>query len=206
MMFNFRLHSVRPKLLLMVLVANFFTLIAAGGALFYHDFMENRDRAVAELSTLAGILGQGSLAALEFDDAKVANENLAQLRANPHIVAAAIYTAKGTLFARYVINQEDALSIPSLPEQDGFHFASGQLSVFQRITYTKQTLGTVYLKERYELSIWLWDYLIILSAVLLGSLLLGLLISSRLQRWISDPIQAVSRVAVSYTHLTLPTM
>ncbi|MDR7375904.1 signal transduction histidine kinase/CheY-like chemotaxis protein [Rhodoferax ferrireducens] len=195
MMFRLRLRSVRHKLLLMVLVANFFTLMAAGAALFYHDLMENRTKTAAELTTLAGILGQGSAAALEFDDPKVAHENLAQLRANPNIVAAAIYTATGALFAHYVDNSAGEGAIPGTPEPEGFRFEGGELVAFKHIQIQRTTVGTIYLKERYELATWLRDYLFILGSVLLGSLALGLLISAWLQRWVSGPIQAVSTVA-----------
>lgn len=194
-MMALRLRSVRDKLLLMVLVANVVTLLAAGGALLYHDLQENRTRAVSELTALADILGQGSVLALEFDDPKVANENLAQLQANPNIVAAAIYTVKGTLFAQHSFNKNDTDDLPTAPEEDGFHFDVGELQVFKRITSKNNKVGIIYLKERYDLAAWLQDYLTILALVLAVSLLLGLLISSRLQRWISVPIEAVSSVA-----------
>jgi len=190
-----RLRSVRHKLLLMVLVANFVTLFVAGAALLYYDLAEHRDKTAAELTTLAGILGQGSMAALEFDDAKVANESLAQLRANPNIVAAAIYTAKGETFARYVHDERQIKVLPSAPRADGVQFEGGELAVFRHIAGAGDTVGTIYLKERYEISAWLLNYLVILGGVLLGSLVLGVLISSLLQRWISVPIQAVSSVA-----------
>jgi len=190
-----RLRSVRDKLLMMVLVANIVTLVAAGAALFYHDLQENRTKAVSELTALADILAQGSVIALEFDDDKVANENLAQLRANPNIVAAAIYTAQGNLFAQHIYDKNDGIVLPSEPEKNGFHFDVGELSVFKQITSNHNNIGVIYLKQRYELSAWLRDYLIILALVLAASLGLGLLISSRLQRWISVPIEAVSSVA-----------
>lgn len=198
-MVNVRLRTVREKLLLMVLVANFCTLMAAGIALLYHDVLENRKKTVNELTTIADILGQGSRAALELDDVKVANENLAQLRANPNIVAAAIYTAKGNLFAQYVRDESAHADIPTTPEQESFQFGVDELSVFKRIgslqDSRQELIGTIFIKEHYNVSKWLQDYLIILSLVLLASLVLGLVISSRLQRWISTPIQAVSSVA-----------
>ncbi len=194
MMFNFQLRSVRHKLLLIVLVANFCTLVVASGALLYHDLMADRTKTATELTALAGILGQGSSTALEFDDPRVANENLAMLRANNNIVSAAIYTSKGALFALY--NRDPASKDKqATPEQEGFRFAGEELVVFKHIDKSGEMLGTVYIKEHYALFLWLRDYLVILGGVLLVSLLLGLLISSRLQRWISGPIQAVSLLA-----------
>ena len=192
-----RLRSVRQKLVLMVLVANFFTLIAAGALLLYHDVEENRTRAAASLSTLANILGQGSVTALEFDDPKVASENLAQLRANENIVAAAIYTSKGGLFAHYAQTPARRAEIPRTPRPESAHLEGGELEVVKFITNPQSgTVGSIYLKERYELAGWLRDYLIILGSVMLASLMLGLLISSRLQRWVSKPIHAVSSTAL----------
>ncbi|HSY28333.1 MAG TPA: response regulator [Burkholderiaceae bacterium] len=190
-----RLRSVSQKMLLMVLVANFATLLVAGGALLYHDLLENRSTTAADLTALASILAQGSSTAMEFDDSKVATENLAQLRANPNIVAAAIYNTKGKLFTQYFRDQQQRSDIPIAPEKNGFQFSAGELAVFKQINTRSGVLGTVYIREGYQLSKWLRDYLIILGAVLLGSLALGMLISSRLQRWISRPILEVSRVA-----------
>ncbi len=203
-----RLRSVRHKLLLMVLVANFFTLMAAGATLFYHDLRDNRTKMANELGALADIVGLGNVAALEFDDAKVANENLAQLRSNPNIVAAAIYTAQGALFAQYVrdgearaggpanrASQRNSTAIPDGPGPYRFSVNGGDLTLFKAIDSQQNPVGTVYLKKSYDLSKWIRDYLIILGSVMLASLGLGLIISSRLQRWISGPIQEVSTVA-----------
>lgn len=189
-----RLRTVRQKLLILVLVANSFTLLVAGAALLYHDLSENRNKKAAELSALAGILGQGSATALEFDDPKVANENLLRLSVNPNIVAAAIYTSKGLLFASYA-REGYKNSIPSSAQSEGFSFQGDELTVHKLVPIQGDISGTVFLKERYELRKWLAEYLTILSTVFLASLALGLLISSRLQHWIADPIEAVSKVA-----------
>jgi signal transduction histidine kinase/HPt (histidine-containing phosphotransfer) domain-containing protein len=189
------IRSVRLKMLLMILVANFFTLLVAGSAILYHDVKENRAKTATELLALANILAEGSSTALEFDDAKVANENLAQLHANQNIVAAAIYTAQGTLFAYYHRDHQPNKDIPASPALEGYQFNGPDLTVYKPIRKNATVLGTIFIKESYELSSWLNDYLNILGLVLLGSLFLGLLISSRLRRWVSDPIEAVSSVA-----------
>ena len=195
MMQLLHLRSIRHKLLLMVLVANFTTLIIAGSILLYHDFMQYRDGRASELSSLAAVLSQGSITSLEFDDARVANENLAQLSANPNIVAAAIYTNKSHLFASYLQKQSTKIELPPAPTSDSVQFNQGELMVFKRIQTDHGTVGSIYIKAHYDLSAWLRSYLLILSAVLIGSLSLGLVISSKLQRWVSGPLHAVSEVA-----------
>ncbi|WP_343732895.1 response regulator [Duganella sp.] len=190
-----RIRSVRHKLLLLVLATNLCALTLAGISLLYHDLGDNRATTVRELTSIAAILGQGSALAIEFDDPKVANENLALLRANANILTAAIYNGRGQLFASYRRDASAPAAPATLMPADGAQFGAGDLTVFRRITDSDGVRGTVYLRERYDLGAWLRGYLAILAAVLLGSLLLGLGLSSLLQRWISGPITSVSDVA-----------
>jgi signal transduction histidine kinase/CheY-like chemotaxis protein len=190
-----RLRAVRHKLLLLVLATNLCALALAGVGLLYHDLSDNRDTTVRELTSIAAILGQGSALAIEFDDAKVANENLALLRANPNILTAAIYNARGQLIATY--RRDGAAPVAPAVQMpgDGAEFGAGDLTVTRRITDSEGVRGSVYLLENYDLGAWLRGYLAILAAVLLGSLLLGLGLSSLLERWISGPIMSVSAIA-----------
>ncbi|MRV73096.1 response regulator [Duganella sp. FT92W] len=188
-------RSISKKLLLLVLAANLSTLLMAGAALLYHDFHEARAKTAAELNALANLLGQGSVTALEFSDAKVASENLANLRAAQNVTAAAIYTSKGALFASYARDPAQAKLLPAKPGTDGVYFNGAELTIFKAIAGTQEPVGTVFVKEQHDLSGWLRDYLVILGAVLLASLAFGLAISTRLQRWISGPVLAVADVA-----------
>src|SRR6516225_2156733 len=190
-----RLRSIRTKLLLMVLAVNACTLLAASAAFFVHDMTENRDRAVRELTTLAEILGQGSTTALEFDDAKVATDTLSQLRGDPNINAAAIYTARGKLFAQYVSPQAQGVSLPAAPPAQGVQVYRSNLTVLMPVKSGPASLGTVYVDARHDAAQWLRDYLVIFGLVLAGILILGVLASSRLQRRITRPILAVADVA-----------
>jgi signal transduction histidine kinase/CheY-like chemotaxis protein len=190
-----QIRSVRHKLLLLVLATNLCALALAGVSLLYHDLGDNRETTVRELTSIAAILGQGSALAIEFDDAKVANENLALLRANANILTAAIYKSGGQLFATYRRDDSAPAAPAVLMPGDGAEFGAGDLTVFRRIADGEGVHGTVYLRERYDLGAWLRGYLAILAAVLLGSLLLGLGLSSLLQRWISGPIMRVSDIA-----------
>jgi len=190
-----QIRSVRHKLLLLVLATNLCALLLAGVCLLFHDLDDYRDTAARELTSIAAILGQGSALAIEFDDARVANENLALLRANPNITTAAIYNERGQLFAAYRAGDAAPAPPPVLAAEEGARFGAGDLAVQHRIVDGQKVLGTVYLRERYDLAAWLRGYLAILAAVLLGSLLLGLGLSSLLQRWISGPIMGVSAIA-----------
>lgn len=189
-----RVRSVQQKIFLLVLIANFFALIAAGVSFFYYDLKQHKDATAAALTTLAGIIGQGSAVALEFDDPKVANENLALLSANPNIRAAGIYSASGELFASYGKLSAEVKPRARL-EQKGFEFAQGKLMISRPISSQDRLVGRVYLEQTFTLTTWLKDYLIILAIILVVSLALGLAVSNYLQRGISRPIQAISAIA-----------
>jgi len=186
---------VHHKLFLLVLATNLCALVGAGGALLYHDLREARSRTATELAALADILGKGSATAMEFDDAKVAAENLTQLQAAPDIVAAAIYRTDGKRYASYLRAPGSDSELPATALPPGVRFEPQSLSVSHTFGNNGETLGTVYLKQRYDLAAWLRPYLAILAAVLAASLAFGLLIAVRLQRWISGPILAMRDVA-----------
>ncbi|HEY9105193.1 MAG TPA: response regulator [Roseateles sp.] len=188
------MRSLRTRLLLLVLAVNACTLLLASAAFFYHDMVENRDRSARELTTLANMLGQGSVTALEFDDRKVAGENLEQLRGDPNINAAALYGADGRLFARYV-SPHAVGALPEVPPAAGVQVLSDRLTVLTTVSGTNGRLGSVYVDGRYDAAQWLRDYLLIFGLVLAASLVFGLLVSSRLQRRITRPMLAIGEVA-----------
>lgn len=189
------LRTVRHKILLMVLAVNVCTLLVAGAALLYHDLVAAREGAANDLYTLAGIVGEGSTASLQFDDPKVATESLSHLRAHQNIRAAAIYDAQGRPFAYYRAADAASDALPATPAVDGTFIAGSRLAVSRPILAEKEKLGSVYLLGTYDLGPWLRAYLLTLGGVLLVSLALGMLVSSWLQRWVSEPILSVGALA-----------
>ncbi|KQY81026.1 response regulator [Pelomonas sp. Root1444] len=190
-----RLRSIRTKVLLMVLAVNACTLLAASAAFFFHAMSENRTRSARELTTLAEILGQGSVTALEFDDAKVAADNLGQLRGDANINAAALYTASGKLFAQYVNPRAPETRVPAQRPTGGVEVFRENMTVLVPVKSSTGQIGAVYVDGQHDAAQWLRDYLVIFGLVLAFSLGFGLLVSSGLQRRITGPILAVGKVA-----------
>ncbi len=187
-------HSVRKKLMLVVLATTFTALLLTGIAMVAYDLRTYEQTWVNDLATQADILGRASAPALLFDDPKAARENLALLRARPKISAAAIYTARGSLFATYQRDDADP-DFPRLPEANSYRIQDRQLVLFRRIETPNEILGTVYLKASYELFERLRSYLDILGAVMIVSLLVAVLMSAWLQAAVTKPILAITEVA-----------
>ena len=91
--------SLPRKLLLVILLTTLVAVVVALGAMVAYDLRAYHRGWVDDLSTQAQLLGHTTAPALEFDDARVARENLGLLRLQPKIKAAAIYGAPGRRFA-----------------------------------------------------------------------------------------------------------
>ncbi len=186
--------SLRRKVMLLVLASTFTALFVAAAALVAYEIVIYRHALRSDLITQANILSHASAPALAFDDRKAAVANLALLRSRPDILAAAIYTARGAVFATYV---QDAVgeTFPQLPGPDGYVIAGDSAQLFQRVIDNNEVLGTLYLRARYQLWNRLVDYVVILFGVIGASLLVTALLSRNLRSAVTDPILSVAAAA-----------
>jgi signal transduction histidine kinase len=187
-------RSIRHKLAMVVLATTLAALVVTGIALVVYDLRAYREAGFNDLQTQADILGRASAAALAFDDSKAAAENVLWLKAKPEISAAAIYNAKGKLFASYSRRDRD-VSLPGLPESDGTSVDGANLVVFKRIVQNNEILGTVYMRADYEVFGRLLDYVGIFGVVTVLSLIIALVISGWLQTVLTKPIFEIAALS-----------
>ena len=188
-------RSIRYKLIMVVLAATASALLVAGTARVIYDLRAYQNSWVNDLNTQAEILGRSSAPALAFNDPKSAREYLALLKARPEIAAAAIYNAKGKLFASYSRPGSPESGIPALPEFEGSRVSGNAIVLYKRIVENNEILGTVYLRGDYRLLGRLTDYLGILGAVLALSLLVAFLMSTWLQTAVTKPLLEITEIA-----------
>jgi signal transduction histidine kinase/ActR/RegA family two-component response regulator len=188
-------RSIRGKLLLLILAVTFVALFVFGISLAAYEAQTYRDRWVQDLQTQAEILGVSSIAALAFGDKAVAQENLDLLRSRPSILSAAIYDYDGSLFATVDAGGKHEVPARLSAGKDGAHTEGGQIVVVQRLTEGGTYRGAVYLRATYGLYERLADYAVILLVVMLLSLAAALLVGSRLQKMITEPLLAVTNTA-----------
>ena len=189
----FRL-SLQRRLLAVTMLTALVALLVALGAMVAYDLRAYHEGWTADLKTQAELLGHSTAPALEFDDVKVARENLALLRLQPKVRAAAIYGADGDRFAAYTAaGAEDAL--PARAAAQGVQRAGRDIAVALPIVQDGRTIGSVYLRAEYALYERVLTYLGIAALVALLALGVALLLSSRLQRAVVQPILAISDVA-----------
>jgi PAS domain S-box-containing protein len=190
-----RLRSVRLKLFIGVLLTSLAAIVITGASLLAYDLHSLRETLTLDLSTQAELIGRACVPALQFDDPKVAHDNLVLLDARPNIYAAGLYNAKGVLFGNYVRNGAAAQNFPPLVGADEVDFSGRDIYVTRRIVSDKEIVGFIYLHAQYGLYQRVQSYLGIVLGVGALALLVALLLSLWLQVTVTRPILAITGLA-----------
>ncbi len=188
---------IRRKLTLVIVLTCSMVLLLACGVLATYEVINFRQNMVRDTSVLADVLAKNTQAALTFQDESAARQTLQALQKEPNVVAACLYDEKGNPFADYKRNGAE-VDLPAHPSPDGHSFDSGRLSVFRPIILNDKRIGTLYLQSGLEgLYRQLRLFASLAAMVLIGSVLVALVLSSRLQRPISQPILSLAAIARS---------
>lgn len=170
-------------------------LFLACAAFVTNDTLTFRQELVESVAVLAEAVGNNCAAAIDFNDPKTATETLDALHANDNIISACVYTRDGLVFAVY---RRDATSsfVPPPVHFASHEFSHGELHLFRSVKQRGDVVGTIFVASNLNnLSTRLNRYLGIVVFVFLASMFIALLLSSRLQRLVSDPILNLARVA-----------
>lgn len=187
-------NSLQRKLLVVMLITTLTAVVVSLGAMTAHALRSYHEGWTNIVSTQADLLGHTVASALAFDDAKVASENLSVLKFLPQIRSAAVYNARGALFATYSANAETA-RFPPLPEADDIRVEQQDVIVFKRIIDKGEILGTIFIRARYGLRARILEYAEISAIVMLAAMLVAYFVSLRMQRIVTRPILAMAKIA-----------
>ncbi|HEV7444894.1 MAG TPA: CHASE sensor domain-containing protein, partial [Steroidobacteraceae bacterium] len=136
---------IRRTLMNVLLVTSGAVMLTTCLALGAYDYLTYRSQTLHNLATLGEAIAANSTAALAFENPDDAREVLAALRADPHVIAATLYTPAGGNFASYPAAVTGIRSVAAL--QDGYRFESGYLIGVQPVVQGARRMGTLYLKS-----------------------------------------------------------
>jgi methyl-accepting chemotaxis protein len=187
--------SISQKVIVITMLTTCIALLIASGSFVVYEIGSFQKATERELSTIAQLISETAAPALTFDDAKTAGESLAVLKAESRIVAGAVYNRKGELFAIYARQGAGAV-IPPRPPPAGFISAARFIAYTSALTLSGNPIGTLYVKsDMQDMQVRLKGYLGIVSVVLVFSLVVAFLMSSALQRVVSDPVKNLAETA-----------
>ena len=191
------MRSVRNKLFVGVMVTSLAAIAITGASLLAYDLHNTRQALTDDLGTQAELIGRACAPALQFDDQKAANDNLALLKARPIIDAAAVYNGRGAMFGRYIRDGAAPETYPALGGgEDEVHFVGQDVFVNRRIIDDNhEIVGFIYLHAHYNVYERARNYLNIVLTVGGLALLVSLLLSVWLQYTVSRPILAITGLA-----------
>jgi signal transduction histidine kinase/ActR/RegA family two-component response regulator len=186
----------------MIFISSGAVLAVTTTAFCTYEFLTFRQSSVQQLQILSQAIASNSTAALAFDNADDAYVVLDAFRADPHIVAAALYDAQGRAFATYPRGLA-AARFPALPGTPGYSFGRTKLIGFQPVAEGSRRLGTLFVESDLgAMYARVTLYALIVLLVIGISLPLAYWISRRLQHQLLHPILALAETtrAVSERH------
>ncbi len=171
-------------------------IVLSAGALITYELSVYRSAGIAELRAQADLIARSTAAAVAARDARVARDNLALLRNQPRIQAAAVYGLDGTLIASHTPYGGALLArMPLDTETWGPRYSGSTLEVTQAIERDGQRLGMLYLKAEHGVWTRLAAFALIVLAVGAISLTAAFYFFVHLQRRITAPLERMTDVA-----------
>ncbi len=197
--------SIRRKLTIIILVTSGIAVVVASAGFVAWDYALFREQMVRDLETTAEGIGLLAYPALEAErNARGAEPQdrdtftliVGSLQAYPDIEESAIFGNDGQVLGGHHRNILQEPRTPPFSVQNGHAFTRDGLVLYRRVTSPGgRYLGTIYLRaSTRQLAARVERYAGILAVVTLLSMLISLLIASRLQKVISRPILHLAEV------------
>ena len=188
--------SLRSKLTFIAMIACIFALVLAGAGFIIYDHQQMKSNMVKDFEILGDVIGANCTAAIAFNNTNDATETLASLVAEKTIEAACVYRHEGSIQAQYSRVKSDNIEFPESTVSQGHNFGANYLEIFRDIILEREKTGVVYLKISLKpLDDRLSSIIMAVSLVIMCTLVIVLIIVSRLQKIVSQPILNLATTA-----------
>lgn len=195
----FRAGSISAKLTWLNLLVTGAALSLACLSFLANDFFSYRQNLIQNLYAVAQIAGSDSVSALLFDDPQSAENTLDGLKGTPDVIAAALLTEDGHVFAQY--RRPDTKAGIALhfmdPTWAKAQWTNGsEVLVAYRIMHSGKSLGVIYVQAHLsELRYRLQHYGFTAFMILLFCMTAALLATATFRRLVTRPITALANTA-----------
>ena len=200
---------IRRKLMVIISVALWVSMLVASVAFIAYDQQTARQRLSGEMQVLAKVIAARSGAAVAFGDKKAASTNVAAFEFHPAVVTACLIssTIKPSVLAQYdresgngeVLRSdfcEISYSVQTNLPYSNVHFDNGMLVVTEPVLLKNKVIGLLLIQvSLQQIQQRLWQFAMVALVIQLAAGLLAYILTARLQRMITDPLQQLSTVA-----------
>jgi diguanylate cyclase (GGDEF)-like protein/PAS domain S-box-containing protein len=160
-----------------------------------------KDKIQNELSTMAELIGNRSTAALSFDDADLAKENLSSLALLTTVQSACLYGKYGQVFTSFKAPDYQGSPCPNHYVGQITYFDQTFLYIYKPIILDSEILGTIYIRANLE-DVFLkkLQSIVLLFVVLLVATIVTYLLTAPLLRVITTPLNKLLKTVNSITY------
>ena len=188
--------GIERKMQVMTLLICGAVLLVGVAALFAFQVLTFRLNFERDTATLAVIIADNSSAAMTFKDEEGAAAVVGSLQAKPTVVAANLVLPDGSLLAHFG-GAESAEELRQFPQPGASRFIAGHLLTTQPVVWRGEQKGMLYLRSDYQRTFLklLSFYGQVVLGVIVVAASLGVLLSRRLSRTITDPVLELAQTA-----------
>ncbi len=190
-------RSIRQQLLWLVVTVTSLALVLLLLGIGTFSALSNRENLVERTRVEAQLIAENAASALAFDDDEFAERVLASLAVEKEVVEGCLFDSDGKVFSTYSATRDKTPKCPD-PTPVRQYFEGSYLVSVHEVRYAGDVVGWLYLKSTTTaLSNLLLQYAAV--AAIAAALALGaaVLLSARLQRRISMPLESLIRAANS---------
>lgn len=193
-------YSLQTKITILVVLACACTFSGVSAGYVAYSIHQTRNSYAGELQSLAHVLGGTSSAAMAFEDARSAQENVDALRADSRIVEAAVFSASGTLLARYLAPGASPRGIDGRLALEDVASERESFCVLHSVSADGKQLGWIYLRAgTSHIRDNLFRLLRVVGLGVILSTVVAILLAVRVQRYIALPIVRLEETARAIT-------
>lgn len=190
--------SIQYKLFSITIFSSLLSLLLALTILLTINIADIKHKAMEELKAVADLIANRSIAAVMFDDTRLAKENLGSLNSLPNLLNACVYNGKGQIFTT---RDTDITTCPINTE--GLHSHADQLAVYvlQPMLQDDDIVGSVYLASDLRAALWHeLKFIGVVVIVLIIAFFITFLLTAPLLNRIAKPIALLAKTAHRISH------
>ena len=190
-------QGIRAKMQIMTLLMCGLVLFVVTGSLCTFQVLTFRSTFQRDTETLAAAIANNCAPPMSFLREEEATNAVSAIQAQPSILSASLVVLHHTNVFAQVGRPENLGMLSRFPDAGNSVFANGQLLLTQPVLLQGDRVGTLYVRSDYHRTLvkQIKFYGQVVAGVLLVATLLGVILTSRLSRTITEPVQRLAQIA-----------
>lgn len=191
------LTSIQRQLQLFFVLTLGFTVLIMGAVWIGYNQVLLEKEAERVLVVESDIIGAAARPAMMFNDQRMAGELLRTMQFDPDISVVRLFTYDGKILFTYTAEGDaaDRGGLVAFQKSQSSAYVNGSLRLYRVVTHKGEPVGVIYLESRLNhLKESQKAGYVTVAVVMTICLILGLLLASRLQKKIAEPISSLARL------------